>query len=384
VINDLDSSKQTWKIVVFHQPAFSSGDATIVNNQMRSIAKLLEDHGVNMVFNGHEHNYQRSLPIRATDRTSATPNTTAGSPAVYVDQRFDGTHNTVPDGVLYLVEGAGGNRDFDGDTAPPRGSGVGLDQDDSATGTHVDAPGLTVPQGPASWLDTNLTNPEMINFVPNAGAGTKITTKFKSKVFSFGEVLVDRNKLTLYQISEPLQSVSSATPADPAPFGTDINGVPLNDPIPDTQVDPSTGNVVSAPATGASALLDAWTVTKPDVGDAVVAKLSAPGEIAPGQAITYALAIRNDSEYALSGTQVRLRMPHDLAFAGTASDVVTVQADEIVLTLGYLAVGAQQTVEIPMSVPSNVRSHKVLRLRAYLYSSTALPLETNVVSTNVR
>jgi hypothetical protein len=27
---------------------------------------------------------------------------------------------------------------------------VGLDQDDSATGTHVDAPGLTVPQGPAS------------------------------------------------------------------------------------------------------------------------------------------------------------------------------------------------------------------------------------------
>ena len=68
------------------------------------------------------------------------------------------------------VEGAGGNRDFDGDFAPPRGSGVGLDQDDSATGTHTDEPGLTVPQGPASWLDTNLTNPEMINFFPNAGA----------------------------------------------------------------------------------------------------------------------------------------------------------------------------------------------------------------------
>jgi len=384
VINDLDSSRQIWKIVVFHQPAFSSGDATIVNNQMRSIAKLLEDHGVNMVFNGHEHNYQRSLPIRATGRTWATPTTTAGSPAVYVDQRFDGTHNTVPDGVLYLVEGAGGNRDFDGDTAPPRGSGVGLDQDDSATGTHVDAPGLTVPQGPAAWLDTNLTNPEMINFFPNAGAGTKITAKFKSKVFSFGDVLVDRNKLTLYQISEPLQSVSSATPADPAPFGTDINGVPLNDPIPDTQVDPSTGKVVSAPATGASALLDAWTVTKPDVGSSVVAKLSAPGEIAPGQAITYAVSIRNDSEYALSGAQVRLRMPYDLAFAGTPSDVVTVQGDEIVFTLGYLAVGAQQTVEIPMSVPSNVRPRSVLRLRAHLYSSTALPLETNAVSTSVR
>ena len=113
-----------------------------------------------MVFNGHEHNYQRALPIRATDRTAASLSTTAGSPAVYVDQQFDGTRHTVPDGVLYLVEGAGGNRDFDGDTAPPRGSGLGLDQDDSATGTFVDAPGLTVPKGPAPWLDSNLTNPE--------------------------------------------------------------------------------------------------------------------------------------------------------------------------------------------------------------------------------
>src|SRR5580658_8112667 len=73
VINDLDSSKQLWKIVVYHQPAFSSGDATIVNSQMRAVAKLLEDHGVNMVFNGHEHNYQRTLPIRSTARTGATP-----------------------------------------------------------------------------------------------------------------------------------------------------------------------------------------------------------------------------------------------------------------------------------------------------------------------
>ena len=197
-------------------------------------------------------------------------------------------------------------------------------------------------------------------------------------------MLVDGNKLTLYQISEPLQPVSSATPADPAPFGTDVNGVPLNDPIPDTQVDPSTGKVVSSPATGASALLDAWTVTKPDVGGSVVATLSAPGEIAPGQPITYAISIRNDSKYALSGTQVRLRMPHELGFAGTASGVVTVQGDEVVLTLGYLAVGAQETVEIPLSVPSNVRPRTVLRMRAHIYSSTALPIETNAVSTNVR
>ena len=384
VINDLDSSRQLWKLVVFHQAAFTSGDATITNGQMRWVAKLLEDHGVNVVFNGHEHNYQRSLPIRATDRTGAAATTTAGSPAVYVDTRFDGTHQTVPDGVLYLVEGAGGNRDFDGDAAPPRGSGVGLDQDDSATGTFVAAPGLTVAQGPGSWLDTNLTNPEMINFFPNAGAGTKITARFKSKVFSFGDVVVDHNRLTLYQISEPLQATSSGTPANPAPFGTDINGVPLHDPIADTQVDPSTGRLLSVPATGPSALLDAMTVTKPDVSGLVTARLIAPKAIGTGPGLTYKVVIRNGSDYALSGTQVRFRLPPGLEFADTLSGEVTLQGDEIVLTLGHLEVGAERTVEIPVQVPSVVHRHAVLRARARVYSSTALPVETNAASTNIR
>jgi uncharacterized repeat protein (TIGR01451 family) len=382
VIHDLDSSKQLWKIVVYHQPAFSSGDATIVNSQMRSVAKLLEDHGVNMVFNGHEHNYQRSLPIRATGRTGSTATTTAG-PAVYVDQQFDGRSRTVPDGVLYLVEGAAGNRDFDGDAAPPRGSGVGLDQDDSATGTFVDEPGLTVPQGPASWLDTNLTNPEMTNFFPNAGQGTKITTKFKSKVFSFGDVVVDHNKLTLYQISEPLQGSSSATAADPAPYGTDINGKPLNDPIPDTEVDPSTGQVTSAPATGVSALLDKWTVTKPEVRDSVSVKLTAPNKIKAGQTLNYTVSIRNSGEYSLNGTQVRIQLPEAVAFAGTPSDSITVAGNEIIVTVGRIAAGSEQSIEIPALVSRETRSPELLLAFAGVSSSTALPVASNFVITNV-
>jgi uncharacterized repeat protein (TIGR01451 family) len=383
VIHDLDSSRQLWKIVVYHQPAFSSGDATIVNNQMRAVAKLLEDHGVNMVFNGHEHNYQRSLPIRATSRTASTPTTLAGSPAVDVDQQFDGNTKTVPDGVLYLVEGAAGNRDFDGDFAPPRGSGVGLDQDDSATGTFVDAPGLTVPQGPASWLDTNLTNPEMINFFPNAGQGTKITAKFKSKIFSFGDVVVDHNKLTLYQISEPLQTTSSATSADPAPYGTDINGQPLNDPIPDTQVNPATGQVISAPGSGTSALLDKWTVTKPELGDSVSAKLSASNKVSAGKTLTYTASIQNGSDYALNGTQVHIQLPQGTTFAGTTSDTLTVEGDEVVVTLGRIGAGSEQTVEIPVLVSAENRGNERLVASAKVSSSTALPIHSNVVITHV-
>jgi uncharacterized repeat protein (TIGR01451 family) len=223
----------------------------------------------------------------------------------------------------------------------------------------------------------------MINFFPNAGKGTKITAKFKSKIFSFGDVLVDHNKLTLYQISEPLQPTSSATPSDPAPYGTDINGKPLNDPIPDTEVDPSTGQVVSTPATGTAALLDKWTVTKPEVNNSVFAKLSAPNNIKSGEVLTYMLSIRNRSEYSLNGTQVRFSLPRGLTFAGTPSGTVTVQGNDVIVTVGRLATGSEQTVELPTLVSSDVRGFELIETHARVSSSTALPIDSNPVITIV-
>jgi hypothetical protein len=136
LIKDLDSSSKTWKIIVYHHPAFSSGNATVTNNQMRNVARFLDNHGVNIIFNGQEHNYQRRRPLRATPAVAVAPNE-SGAPAVILDTNFDSDLHTVSDGILHIVEGAGGNRDFDGDEAAPRGSGLGLDQDDSATGTAV-------------------------------------------------------------------------------------------------------------------------------------------------------------------------------------------------------------------------------------------------------
>ena len=382
IIADLDSSKALWKVVVFHQPAFSSGDATIVNNQMRAVAKTLEDHGVNVVFNGHEHNYQRTYPIRATDRAAGPVSTTTGTSAVAVETRWDGNTEKVPDGVLYIVEGAGGNRDFDGDTAAPRGSGVGLDQDDSATGSYTGDPGLTVPQGPASWLDTNLTSREMINFLPNAGQGQKITTKFKSKVFSFGDVVVDNKSLTLYQISEPLQSTSSATSSDPAPYGTDINGTPLNDPIPDTEVDPSTGEVVSAPATGTSALLDKWTIVKPDLASSSSAVLTAPEKVQAGSNFTYTVKVKNTT-YSLTGLQVRIVLPYNLTYNGVLGPNATFQQGELVITSGYLDRGHEATISIPVAVSADYPGASPIQVSAVISSATGLPLPTNKVTTKV-
>ena len=379
LINDLDSSPQTWKIVVFHQPAFSSGNATVRNFQMRGVAKFLQDHGVNLVFNGHEHNYQRTLPLRAEAGVAAAPNP-AGPAAVDIDTSFDGMAQTVPDGVLYLVEGAGGNRDFDDGFLQPRGNGLGVDQEDSATGTF-NLGGINFAKGPASWLDTHLTDNEMSPVLPGAGSGPKITTKFKAKVFSFADIVVRGNRLTLYQISEPLQSSSSASASNPAPFGTDVNGTPLNDPIPDTLVDPTTGDVVSRAATGQSALLDKFTVTKPDVEDGVSVHIDGPQQAAAGSVITYNVRVRNGSTYPLNGAQVVIHLPDGAAFAEGTNDTLTVHGAQVVVTVGRLGIGGVETVEVSATLASSLPARTMVRASAVLRSSTALPVSSNVAPT---
>jgi hypothetical protein len=368
LIDDLDGSEKAWKVVVFHQPAFSSGLATLRNSQMRAVAKVLEDHGVNLVFNGHEHNYQRTRPLRALP-TVADPASRAGAAAVAIDEAFDGASRTTPDGVLYLVEGAGGNRDFDGNEGPARGSGTGLDQDDSASGTFAVNPALSVGQGPASWLDTHLTDTTMQGFAPAAGTGSKITVRFKAKVFSFADVVVRDNELTLFQISEPLTDMSTATAQIPAPFGTDVKGRPLMNPIPDTLVDPATGNVASAPAAGTPALLDKFTVTRPDVDDDVHVSVQGPEVVRRGAGAVFHAHVENHGRLALNGTQVVFALPEGTEFDGTAGDTVTVHGREVIVTLGRLEARGHADVSVEVTAPG--RRFGVLTAGATLRSSTA-------------
>jgi hypothetical protein len=86
----------------------------------------------------------------------------------------------------------------------------------------------------------------------------------------------------------------------------------------------------------------------------------------------------------LNGTQLRFHLPHEVAFAGTTSAVVTQQGDSVVLTLGRLAIDEEQTVQIPVTVSSKAHHHDVVHARAHLHSSTAMPLETNVAFTRIR
>jgi predicted phosphodiesterase len=110
----------TWKFVVFHHPGFNSSRAHYSQQQMRLISDILEHRGVDIVFAGHVHNYQRTRPLKflampAADRTfkAALPYVVEGD--FEIDQSFDGVKDTTPDGVLYIVTGAGGAGAYDPD-----------------------------------------------------------------------------------------------------------------------------------------------------------------------------------------------------------------------------------------------------------------------------
>jgi predicted phosphodiesterase len=55
----LQGSDRGWQIAVFHQPAFSCSKHGSTRAVVREWVPLFEKHGVDLVLNGHDHNYQR-------------------------------------------------------------------------------------------------------------------------------------------------------------------------------------------------------------------------------------------------------------------------------------------------------------------------------------
>src|SRR5712692_2921948 len=64
--NDLQRTRQTWKIVFFHHTpylAFNHEDG-IDATVRQYVVPILDKYSVDLVLNGHEHNYQHTLPLR--------------------------------------------------------------------------------------------------------------------------------------------------------------------------------------------------------------------------------------------------------------------------------------------------------------------------------
>jgi hypothetical protein len=114
VLNDPD-----WIVALWHRPPYSKGlfhnsDAEVNEVRMREYAvPILEDYGVDVIFNGHSHNYERSYLIDSHYGLSGTFSSANQIDPGDGDPAGDGAYrkeNLGPDphqGAVYVVNGSG-------------------------------------------------------------------------------------------------------------------------------------------------------------------------------------------------------------------------------------------------------------------------------------
>lgn len=92
LVNDLASHKDfRWNILVFHRPPFSKGEHHGPYLPVREAwSSLFGNYGVDIVINGHSHNYQRTEPI------------------VYSEEEGAKVAGSGENGTVYLVSGGWG------------------------------------------------------------------------------------------------------------------------------------------------------------------------------------------------------------------------------------------------------------------------------------
>ncbi len=110
VSEDLAKSNAKWKFATFHQPAFSTDIYHLKEQRMRLIVDVLEKGGVDIVFAGHAHNYQRTFPLHFRPATGKLNHDGTVHGTIALDKAYDSTDNTKPNGIIHIVTGAGGAR----------------------------------------------------------------------------------------------------------------------------------------------------------------------------------------------------------------------------------------------------------------------------------
>jgi acid phosphatase type 7 len=119
VAKDLENSKEaTWHFVLFHHPGFNSANEHFEQQHLRLLSPTFEKGKVDVVFNGHVHNYQRSFPMtfepmgKGTLMVGGRDGKAIRGRVVNghwtLDKLFDGKNDTTPNGIIYLITGAGG------------------------------------------------------------------------------------------------------------------------------------------------------------------------------------------------------------------------------------------------------------------------------------
>ncbi len=103
---DLAASTATWKIVAFHVPPYTGGTHTDSASVQSNILPALEAAGVDIVFAGHSHVYERTYLLKGN--------------AIVQNDRSSYTKPTRTTGTLYVVSGTAGQSGSLANAAHPK------------------------------------------------------------------------------------------------------------------------------------------------------------------------------------------------------------------------------------------------------------------------
>lgn len=104
------NSSIKWIVTYFHNPVYSSPNQHVPNFSFRDIYHpIFDQYKVDLVLQGHNHNYQRSYPLEYNQSDSANPIVTTNEKTDYVN----------PTGPIFVVAGTGGHSLYDLDDRSP-------------------------------------------------------------------------------------------------------------------------------------------------------------------------------------------------------------------------------------------------------------------------
>lgn len=129
VEQQLLASEATWKFVVCHHPAYTSGGHLPTPKIQEHIVPAMERGGADMMLNGHNHLYERSYPIR------------------------EGAVVEPGEGIVYVVTGAGGMSKYEFRDPMEEYTASAFNQFFSFTVIELDGPKLTLTQYPITGMN---------------------------------------------------------------------------------------------------------------------------------------------------------------------------------------------------------------------------------------
>jgi hypothetical protein len=112
LISDLSSNALDWTIVIFHHPPYSKGENHNSDSEQREIdmrehfTPVFEDYGVDVVYSGHAHSYERSYYL--TDHTGLA---NTFDPAIHAELNAAGEPATGQGAEEYSQVSPGSNAD---------------------------------------------------------------------------------------------------------------------------------------------------------------------------------------------------------------------------------------------------------------------------------